>query len=123
MENQKSNPDPACLTPGRWREISSIHTSVNQTIRYQQENNNHWHIASKTGDCEDFTLRYRAELLNCGWPSRHLLPALCTTQTGETHMNLLINTRQGLIVLDNRFSAPRPYTQADCTYTALYQPA
>ena len=116
-------PDPACLDSGRWRQISNIHNHINKSVVYKPDTQNIWQIAQQTGDCEDFTLRYRAELLNKGWKSKNLLPALCKTPEGTHHMNLLVNTNQGIWVLDNRHNSIKPYTQVQCNYIALYQPS
>lgn len=122
-EKTKESPDPACVDNGRWRQISSVHNHVNRAVTYKPDTNNTWQIAKETGDCEDFTLRYRAELLSRGWHSRNLMPALCKTPAGINHMNLLVNTSQGIYVLDNRHSTVKPYAQAQCKYIALYQPS
>jgi predicted transglutaminase-like cysteine proteinase len=58
-------------------------------------------IAPASGDCEDYAVTKRAELLDRGWPARALLLSEVTTASGEHHMVLVVRTKSGDLVLDN----------------------
>lgn len=53
------------------------------------------------GDCEDFALAKRRELMRQGWPSSALRMALVRQRNGEAHAVLVANTDRGDFILDN----------------------
>ena len=51
-----------------------------------------WRAGVKAGDCEDFALTKRRELIKAGLPSSALLMAVATTPSGEGHAVLVVRT-------------------------------
>ena len=57
-----------------------------------------WLISPKSGDCNDFAVTKRHELLARGWPARSLLLAEVVVPWGEHHLVLVIRTQDGDLV-------------------------
>ena len=71
------------------------------TTPYHNDPNDHWQ-ADWEGDCEDKCLAMRDSLIGEGWPLGALRLTLCTTETGEDHCVLSVETDRGVFVLDER---------------------
>jgi predicted transglutaminase-like cysteine proteinase len=65
----------------------------------------------RAGDCEDYVLEKRHQLLAAGFPMAQLSVALVRTRRGDTHAVLLVETDQGPLVLDNRSDKVRPWAR------------
>lgn len=61
-----ANPLP---TPEQTKTLDWVQNDVNSRIRFQPEsgNNDNWQIPTAYGDCEDFALLKRQELIDRGW--------------------------------------------------------
>jgi hypothetical protein len=68
-------------------------------------------IAPKTGNCNDYAVTKRHELLSRGWPSRALLLAEVIVPSGERHLVVVVRVKQGDFVIDNRNADIRPLEQ------------
>jgi len=95
------------MTDRLWADLRRINHEVNlkpfkfDIDRYQKPE--FWtRIDNHGGDCEDFVLEKRHRLLQAGVPLSALKIAICTTETGEMHAVLAIDTDRGTYVLDNR---------------------
>lgn len=82
-----------------------------------------WSLAPRAGDCEDFAVTKRAELIKLGWPSRALRMAVGKTYRGEGHAVLVVRTSQGDMVLDNRTSRVLPWYKAGIIWTKIQSSA
>jgi predicted transglutaminase-like cysteine proteinase len=93
------------LTPERLDELKAVNISVNRAIHAQDMHEpvaaEKWLILPKVGDCNDYAVSKRHELLARGWPARSLLLAEVITSWGEHHLVLVVRTRQGDLVADN----------------------
>ena len=67
-----------------------------------------WLISPKAGDCNDYAVTKRHELLARGWPSRALLLAEVIVPSGEHHLVVVVRTNEGDFVLDNLNASVRP---------------
>jgi predicted transglutaminase-like cysteine proteinase len=89
----------------RWRKMNLVNTSVNAAIAPKSNPDRfriHWLIAPQNGDCNDYSVTKRHELLKAGWPSSSLLLAEVTLiSTGEHHLILIVKGAQTTWVLDN----------------------
>jgi predicted transglutaminase-like cysteine proteinase len=89
----------------RWRKMNLVNTSVNTSIAPREDPDpvgSHWLIAPLAGDCNDFAVTKRHELLKAGWPSSSLLLAEVTLiSTGEHHLILIVKSADEDWVLDN----------------------
>lgn len=65
-----------------------------------------WSEASSYGDCEDFALAYRRELLRLGVPRGALRLVVAETERGERHAVLAVETDGGTQILDVRQTRP-----------------
>jgi len=60
-----------------------------------------WLLYPLFGNCNDFAVSKRHELLRAGWPSSALLLAEVALKTGEHHLVLIAMARGNSFVLDN----------------------
>lgn len=99
--------DAQPIDEARWAELQSINTYYNQTIvpvtdmeLYGVEE--FWTYPNGYGDCEDFALIKRRDLINAGWPASTLLISIVREANGNGHAVLLVRTDRGDLVLDNQ---------------------
>jgi len=110
---------PVKLTPARWRELCDVQWDINGQIDYTPDleqfgQPERWAVVGDKGDCDDYMLTKRAELIADGWPVDSLLPAVCDTAGGR-HAVLVVVTDRGDYVLDNRYPEVMPW--ADLPYS------
>ncbi len=89
-------------------QLSTINNSVNHTMVATNDNSAEvdvWTVGQERGDCEDFALTKRRDLIAAGWPPRLLRIAVARTRSGEGHAVLIARTLKGDMVLDNRTDA------------------
>ncbi len=65
------------------------------------------------GDCEDYAVEKRHQLLAAGYPMRLLSIALVRTRWDDTHAVLLVETDQGAVALDSFSSWIVPWWKLD----------
>jgi predicted transglutaminase-like cysteine proteinase len=101
--------------------LGLVHQTVNAGIRPRNDNGSadRWSIAPAFGDCEDYALTKRAELIRRGWPSRALRIAVAQTRRGEGHAVLVVRTTLGDVVLDNRKPQPLFWYQEDLKWIKI----
>ncbi|UWU89966.1 transglutaminase-like cysteine peptidase [Bradyrhizobium sp. CB1015] len=96
---------PILLTEKRWADLRDINRTVNLAIEPVRNElglaGEAWTINPARGDCNDYAVSKRHELLRWGWPSRVLLLSEVVVGSGEHHLVLLVRTRSGDFVLDN----------------------
>jgi predicted transglutaminase-like cysteine proteinase len=68
-----------------------------------------WSLAPESGDCEDFAITKRHELIRAGVPAAALRLATARTAWGEGHLVLILRTDEGDMVLDNMTDAIRNF--------------
>ena len=64
------------------------------------------------GDCEDYALLKRHELIKLGWPSSALLMTIVSDEKGKGHAVLTARTAEGDFVLDNKVDEVRLWNKA-----------
>lgn len=119
-------PRPIDINEAQWAELAAVNQKVNQSIAPR----NHpydgirdtWTISPKYGDCNDYAVTKRHELLERGWPSRALLLAVVRTSWGEGHLVLVVRTRDGDFVLDNLRNDIRAWSQAGYEWIQIQSP-
>jgi predicted transglutaminase-like cysteine proteinase len=109
------------LTPALRAELLRINSTVNRTIIAQNDDDGDdvWAQDVTAGDCEDFALTKRHQLIKAGWPTRSLRIAVAKTRAGEGHAVLVVRTSEGDLVLDNRSSAVRAWNQTDLKWIKI----
>ena len=70
-----------------------------------------WLVAPREGDCNDYAVTKRHELLARGWPSSSLLLAEVIVPSGEHHLVLVVRTREEDVTLDSLNWNLRPVSQ------------
>jgi predicted transglutaminase-like cysteine proteinase len=94
------------LTPETSDLLERINRVVNATIIPAQKSSGNelqqvWAIAPYTGDCNDYAVTKRHELLRNGLPARALRLAVVKTTSGSGHLVLFVATTKGDLVLDS----------------------
>jgi predicted transglutaminase-like cysteine proteinase len=99
-----------------WQQLLNINAYVNQTVTpvtdeqlYQVSE--FWTYPNGYGDCEDFALAKRRELINAGWPASTLLMTVVKQANGDGHAVLLVRTDRGDLVLDNQIGSVDLWSQ------------
>jgi len=87
--------------------IAPIHKSYGRNLKEA------WTIAPFWGDCNDYAVTKRHELLRRGLPAKALRLAEVKTRSGIGHLVLLAATTAGELVLDNLTDAVVPWQNAD----------
>jgi predicted transglutaminase-like cysteine proteinase len=72
-----------------------------------------WTIAPSAGDCNDYAVTKRHELLRSGLPAKALRLAVVKTISGVGHLVLVVATTKGELVLDNLTETIRPWQTTD----------
>jgi predicted transglutaminase-like cysteine proteinase len=101
------NDDPVQLTVKRWNQLIAVNDNVNTAIEPVTDEElygrqEYWtYPEDGKGDCEDFVLLKRRELIESGWPAGVLLITVVRQTNGEGHAVLTVRTDRGDLVLDN----------------------
>jgi predicted transglutaminase-like cysteine proteinase len=72
-----------------------------------------WTIAPSMGDCNDYAVTKRHELLQAGLPAKALRLSVVKTASGIGHLILVVETTKGELVLDNLTEIIRPWYSTD----------
>ncbi|OLP55354.1 transglutaminase [Rhizobium rhizosphaerae] len=112
---------PVALTPEKWKQILTINYDVNTRIQpvtdmelYGVEE--YWAYPDKAGDCEDYVLLKRRELMAKGFPASDLLITVVLQPNGEGHAVLTVRTDRGDFVLDNMRNKVLLWSDTEYTY-------
>lgn len=93
------------LTATKRQELKNINARINRQIRPRNDigalGGDEWTLAPKAGDCEDYAITKRHELIRKGWPAAALRLAVAHTAWGEGHLVLVVRTNEGDLVLDS----------------------
>ena len=99
--------------------LREVNDDINHRLRFQTDAETHgraeyWTLPltfgeSVQGDCEDYVLEKRQELLNRGVPADRLLIAVVHSQRTGLHAVLLYSSAKGDLVLDNTTGAILPW--------------
>jgi predicted transglutaminase-like cysteine proteinase len=114
------------FTAERQDELLKVNAQINGSIVPKRNTEGlagkGWLLSPKTGDCADYAVSKRHELLVRGWPSRALLLAEVVTTWGERHLVLVVRTRQGDIVADNLSQDLKPWTRTGYRWIRIQSP-
>jgi len=108
-----AGPDTVDLTYIRRRQLVAVNREVNrQIVPVNDSSDDTWSLAPKAGDCEDYAITKRHDLIARGWPAAALRLAVAYTAWGEGHLVLVVRTTKGDLVLDNLTGAVRHWNKA-----------
>lgn len=97
---------PARVTAFGWDVIKEINATVNRRILPMTDQDvfgrdEVWAYPTDVGDCEDFVLEKRRELMKRGFSAANLLITVVRKPDGEGHAVLTVRTVDGDFILDN----------------------
>ena len=109
------------LTKKRWAQLIAANTGANLTIEPLTDQEfygveEHWTYPVSYGDCEDYVLMKRKNLMNLGWPASSLLITVVKRENGEGHAVLTVRTDRGDFILDNLESKIVRWTKTPYRY-------
>jgi predicted transglutaminase-like cysteine proteinase len=92
----------------------SVNKSIIPTLKgYGQNLDDGWTISPDMGDCNDYAVTKRHELLANGLSPKVLRLAVVRTTSGIGHLVLVVSTTKGNVVLDNLSQTIRPWQTTD----------
>jgi predicted transglutaminase-like cysteine proteinase len=94
--------------------LGRVNQSVNATVApivkgYGSDLQDGWTIAPVAGDCNDYAVTKRHELIESGLPAKALRLSVVKTTSGIGHLVLVVSTTKGDMVLDNLTETIRPW--------------
>jgi predicted transglutaminase-like cysteine proteinase len=117
---------PVLLTDERWADLREVNRIVNRDIVPEPNElglaAETWLINPRYGDCNDFAVSKRHELLKRGWPARALLLAEAVTKSAEHHLVVVVRTKSGDLVLDNLTPQIRPWSGTPYRWVRIQMP-
>lgn len=116
----KVGPAPK-LTQHGWQVLNTINTRVNTTVVAMTDQDiygkeEYWAYPVDAGDCEDFVLEKRRQLLAKGFSAADLLITVVRKPDGEGHAVLTVRTSEGDFILDNLSADVKLWTDTPYTY-------
>jgi predicted transglutaminase-like cysteine proteinase len=106
-------------------EIKAVNLKVNRQIVTQaaakEPGEEDWRISPSAGDCGDYVVTKRHEMLAGGWPSAALLMSE-VVDDGEHHLVLVVRTKEGDMVLDNITDEIRPIVMTHFQWVRVETP-
>jgi predicted transglutaminase-like cysteine proteinase len=114
------------LTAKRWDELERVNAAVNRAIIPHPNRAGlaaeKWLIAPKAGECHDYAVTKRHDLIALGWPERDLLLSEVVTSWGEHHLVLVVRTSDGDLVADSLTGHIRDWTGAPYQWLRIQTP-
>jgi predicted transglutaminase-like cysteine proteinase len=109
------------LTPDLWAQLQQTNNQVNVNVAPVSDEDlyqvaEYWTYPSGAGDCEDYVLEKRRELVAAGWAASTLLITVVRKQDGEGHAVLLVRTDRGDLALDNLDGEIHVWNETPYTY-------
>jgi len=109
------------LTPQLWSQLVSVNTEVNLAIKPATDQEVYgvpefWAYPTTRGDCEDYVLLKRRDLIEEGWPVGALLITVVRQKNGDGHAVLTVETDRGDLILDNLQPRVLVWTDTDYQY-------
>jgi predicted transglutaminase-like cysteine proteinase len=98
--------------------LKRINHHVNAAIASAQKDYDNaldafWTIGPTSGDCNDYSVTKRHELLQRGLPSSALRLSVVKTAEGEGHLVLVVASTKGDLILDNLTDEIRPWKETE----------
>lgn len=97
---------PVQLTRKVWSDLDDVNNFFNVTVEPVTDQDlwgvsEKWSYPARRGDCEDYVIAKRKELMARGLPVNALLITVARQQNGDGHAVLTVRTDRGDFVLDN----------------------
>lgn len=103
--------------------LRQVNASVNEAISPARKSTDpvtaHWTLWPSAGDCNDYAVTKRHQLLSMGWPQEALRLAVVLVDGGQGHLVLVVRLPDGDVVLDNLSSTIRPWNALDYQWISM----
>ena len=114
------------LNDTRRSELETINRTVNSSIRPERNENGlageKWLLSPLRGDCNDYAVTKRHQLIARGWPARTVLLSEVVTVSGEHHLVTVVRTNSGDLVLDNLTDQIKPWSRTPYRWLRIQTP-
>ena len=121
-----SSGDRIELNSTRWSELETINRTVNSSIHPERNEDGlageRWVLGPLRGDCNDYAVTKRHQLMTRGWPARDVLLSEVVTGTGEHHLVTVVRTSGGDLVLDNLTDRIVPWSHTHYRWVRIQTP-
>lgn len=113
---------PIQLTRSLWAQVVNVNNTVNVSLEPRTDMEmwgveEVWSYPDRgMGDCEDYALEKRRELMALGFPPSALLMTVVRQPNGDGHAVLTIRTSKGDFILDNLEGKVLPWFETDYTF-------
>lgn len=137
-KSSSSDSDRIDMTPHTAELLNRVNTTVNLAIAPREKSyggnlEDSWTISPSAGDCNDYAVTKRHELIKAGLPSSALRLSVVRTPSGIGHLVLVVATTKGDLVMDNLRETLRSWrstgyqwlkiqSQSDPRYWQLIEP-
>ena len=89
---------------------NGVNAAINPRVKnYGSDLRDGWTIAPASGDCNDYAVTKRLDLIERGVSAKALRLSVVKTSSGTGHLVLVVATTSGDLVLDNLTDAIRPW--------------
>jgi predicted transglutaminase-like cysteine proteinase len=115
------DPGPEHMTGTLWKDIAAVNIGINAAVRPMNDidiygKDEVWAYPGDVGDCEDYVLEKRRDLMRQGLSLSNLLITVVRKPDGEGHAVLTVRTDKGDFVLDNLTDSVRLWDQTGYRY-------
>ena len=114
------------LNEMRRAELENINRTVNSSIRPERNLDGlageKWLLSPLRGDCNDYAVTKRHQLIARGWPARTVLLSEVVTGSGEHHLVTVVRTNSGDLVLDNLTDQIMPWSRTRYRWLRIQTP-
>lgn len=113
---------PLATSDALWTLIETINVEVNEAVAPKSDYEiygqvEYWEYPDEgVGDCEDYVLEKRRQLMQRGISPSHLLMTVVRQSNGEGHAVLTVRTDRGDIILDNLNDELKLWYETDYTF-------
>lgn len=112
--------DPNLTAQDHLAHAQRVNLAVNRAITPKEDVGfDSWDIHVTEGDCEDYALQKRADLIALGWPTDHLRIAVARTSHGAPHAVLVARIGATDYVLDNLTGKVLPWDRTGHRFLKL----
>ncbi|WP_414644826.1 transglutaminase-like cysteine peptidase [Bradyrhizobium sp.] len=109
-----------------WTELEDVNRTVNSSIHPERNEEGlageKWLLGPPRGDCNDYAVTKRHELIARGWPARTVLLSEVVTAWGEHHLVTVVRTGSGDLVLDNLTEEIVPWSRTPYRWVRIQMP-
>jgi predicted transglutaminase-like cysteine proteinase len=125
-ETQRFADDRIELSEMRRSELETINRTVNSSIHPERNEDGlageKWLLSPLRGDCNDYAVTKRHQLMTRGWPARTVLLSEVVTVSGEHHLVTVVRTNGGDLVLDNLTDQIIPWSRTPYRWVRIQTP-